>query len=70
MVPPKPDRFMAYIYTPFMKKILHITERKWETDTKYYCKSDDIWTGFKVAKRRLFCHSKMLQSSPARFKLV
>ena len=60
----------TYVNTPFMKKVLHITERKRETDIQHYCKSDDVWTGFKVAKRRLFCHSKMLQSSPARFKLV
>jgi len=57
----------AYLHTPFMKKVLHITERKWETDIQHYCKSDDVRTGFKVAKRRLFCHPKTLSSSPARF---
>jgi hypothetical protein len=44
--------------------------RKRETDIQHYCKSDDVRTGFKVTKGRLFCHPKMLQSSPARFKLV
>jgi len=61
---------MTYLHTPFMKKVLHITERKRETDIQHYCKSDDFWASFKVVKRRLFCHPKMLQSSPARFKLV
>jgi hypothetical protein len=42
---------MTYLHTPFMKKVLHITERKRETDIQHYCKSDDVWTGFKVAKR-------------------
>ena len=56
----------AYLHTPFMKKALHITERKRGSNIQHYCKSDDVWTGFKVAKRRLFCHPKMLQSSPAR----
>jgi len=52
------------------EQVLHITERKRETDIQHYCKSDDVRTGFKVTKGRLFCHPKMLQSSPARFKLV
>ena len=41
-VPPKPDRFMAYIYTPFMKKVLHITKRKWKTNIQHDCKSYDF----------------------------
>jgi hypothetical protein len=61
---------MAYIYTPFMKKVLHITERKRETNVHHYCKSDDFRAGFKVAKWRVFCHSAWLQISPARFKQV
>ena len=60
---------MTYIYTPFMKKVLHITERKRETNVHYYCKSDDFRAGFKVAKWWMFCHSAWLQISPARFKL-
>jgi hypothetical protein len=56
-VPPKPDRFMAYIYTPFMKKVLHITERKRKTNIQHDCKSDDFRAGFEVAKWRVFCHS-------------
>ena len=61
---------MAYIYTPFMKKVLHITERKRETNVHHYCKSDDLRAGFKVAKWRVFCQSAWLQISPARFKQV
>jgi hypothetical protein len=61
---------MTHLHTPFMKKVLHITERKRETDIQHYCKSDDIWMGFEIAEWRMFCHPKMLQSSPARFKLV
>jgi len=41
-----------------------------EADIQHYCKLDDFWASFKVAKWRMFCHPKMLQSSPARFKYV
>ena len=61
---------MAYIYTPFMKKVLHITERKRKSNVHHYCKSDDLRAGFKVAKWEMFCHSAWLQISPARFKQV
>ena len=61
---------MAYIYTPFMKKVLHITKRKRKSNVHHYCKSDDFRAGFKVAKWGMFCHSAWLQISPARFKQV
>ena len=61
---------MAYVDTPFMKKVLHITERKRESNVHHYCKSDDFRAGFEVAEWRMFCHSKTLQISPARFKQV
>ena len=60
----------AYIYTPFMKKVLHITKRKWKSNIQHDCKSDDFRAGFEVAEWRMFCHSKTLQISPARFKQV
>jgi hypothetical protein len=60
----------TYLHTPFMKKVLHITERKRETDIQHYCKSDDVRTGFKVAEWGLFDNPKTLQSSPARIKYV
>ena len=31
---------------------------------------ENVWIGVKLAKRRLFCLQKMLQSNPSRFKLV
>jgi hypothetical protein len=69
-VPPKPDRFMAYIYTPFMKKVLHITKRKRKSNVHHYCKTDDFRAGFEVVKWGTFRHSAWLQISPARFKQV
>jgi hypothetical protein len=30
-----------------MRKVLHITERKRETDIQHYRNSDDVWTGLK-----------------------
>ena len=66
----KTDRFMAHIYTPFMKKVLNITERKRQSNVQHDCKSDDFRTGFKVAKWRVFYHPKTLQISPAHFKPV
>jgi hypothetical protein len=61
---------MAYIYTPFMKKILYITKRKWKSNIQHDCKSNDFRAGFEVAEWGVFCHSKTLQISPARFKQV
>jgi hypothetical protein len=61
---------MVYIYTPFMKKVLHITERKRKSNVHHYCKSDHFRAGFKVAEWRIFDHPNMLQISPARFKNV
>jgi len=69
-VPPKPNRFMAYIYTPFMKKVLYITERKRKSNVQHDCKSDDFRAGFEVAEWGVFCHSAWSQISPARFKQV
>jgi hypothetical protein len=50
---------MTYLHTPFMKKVLHITEPKRETDIQHYCKSDNVWTGFKVAEWRVFWLQKI-----------
>ena len=61
---------MAYIYTPFMKKVLHITERKRKSNVQHDCKSYDFRARFEVAKWGVFCHSKTLQISPALFKQV
>ena len=61
---------MTYVNAPFMKKVLHITERKRKSNIHHYCKSDDFRAGFKVAEWRVFCHSKTLQISPACFKQV
>ena len=61
---------MTYVNPPFMKKVLHITERKRKSNVHHYCKSDDFRAGFEVAEWRVFCHSKTLQISPARFKQV
>jgi len=61
---------MAYIYTPFMKKVLHITERKWKSNIQHDCKSNDFKAGFEVAEWGMFCNSAWLQISPACFKQV
>ena len=42
------------VYTPFMKKVLNITERKRETNVHHYCKSDDLRARLEVAKWRMF----------------
>ena len=51
---------MTHIDTPFMKKALHITKKKRETNIHHYCKSDDFRAGFKVAEWGIFCHYKTL----------
>jgi hypothetical protein len=52
---------MAYIYTPFMKKVLHITKRKRKSNVHHYCKTDDFRAGFEVVKWGTFRHSAWLQ---------
>ena len=44
----------TYLHTPFMKKVIHITEGQRETDIQHYCKSDNVWTVFKVMKSTVF----------------
>jgi len=61
---------MPYVNTSFIKKVLYITKRKWETNIQHYRKLDNFRAGFKVAKWRMFCHSAWLKISPARFKQV
>ena len=46
----KPDRFMTYVNAPFMKKVLHIAERKRKSNVHHYCKSDYFRAGFEVAE--------------------
>ena len=47
---------MTYTNAPLMKKVLHITERKWKSNVHHYCKSDDFRARFKVAKWGVVCH--------------
>jgi hypothetical protein len=61
---------MTYVNAPFMKKVLHITERKLKTHIKHDCKSDDFRAGFKVAKWGMFCHPSTLQTHPDHFNQV
>ena len=61
---------MAHVDTPLMKKILYITKRKWKSNIQHECKSNDFRAGFEVAEWGVFCHSKTLQISTARFKQV
>ena len=42
------------LHTPFLKKVLHITERQREKDIQHYCKSDNVWTVFKEMKSKVF----------------
>jgi hypothetical protein len=55
-VAPKADRFMAYVDTRFVKQVLNITKRKWEPNIHHHCQKNDLRTGFKVTKCRVFCH--------------
>ena len=49
-MPPVPDRFIAYIYSTFMKQVLHISQREWKSHIKHNCKLDDLGAGFEIAK--------------------
>jgi len=59
---------MTYVNPPFMKKVLHIRERKRKSNVQHDCKSDDFKAGFEVAEWGTFCHSAWLQSHPAGLK--
>ena len=61
---------MAYIYTPFMKKVLHITERKRETNVHHYCKSDDLGALLEIFEGVLCCHSEKLGDNQWDVKFV
>ena len=56
---------MAYIYTPFMKKVLHITERKRETNVHHHRQADNLGAGFEIAEGAAFCHQETLTDRPA-----
>jgi hypothetical protein len=45
---------MANVDALFIKKVLHITERKRETNVHHYCKSGDFRAYFKIAEWRIF----------------
>ena len=49
---------MTYVNAPFMKKVLHITERKRKSNVQHDCKSDDFRAGFEVAKWKIFVIQK------------
>ena len=61
---------MAYIYTPFMKKVLHITKRKRKTNVQHDSQADDLRARFKVPEWGVFCHTERLRDHPARLNLV
>ena len=53
---------MAYIYTPFMKKVHYITKRKRKSNVQHYHQTNDLNNGFEVAEWGVFCHSTTLQN--------
>ena len=56
-MPPVPDRFIAYIYATFMKKVFHIPQRERKSHIQHNCKFDNLRAGFEVAEWKLIGHS-------------
>ena len=61
---------MAHVDTPFMKKVLYITERKRKSNVQHHSQADDLRARFKVPEWGVFCHLRILQIHPARFNRV
>jgi len=67
-IPPKPDRFVAYIDSAFVEQILYVPERPWKTDVQHHGKSNDLWRRFEVPKWIGLGHHQTLIDRPARLK--
>ena len=61
---------MAYIYTPLMKKVLHIPERQRKSDVQHHRQADNLTARFEIAKWVSFGHPARLRNHPARLKSV
>jgi hypothetical protein len=55
---------MAYIYTPFMKKVLHITELELESNIQHHSRTDDLGAYLEVTKMASFLSSHDANWSP------
>ena len=48
--PVEPGRFVADVDTPFMHKVLHISQGKWKPDVHRHSKADDLRRRFEVTE--------------------
>ena len=61
---------MADVDTSFVQEILHIAKRQRETEVQRHSETDDLGTGFEVAKMRALGHPARLGDRPSRLKPV
>ena len=49
-VPQVANRFIAYIYSRFMKQVFYIPKSDWKSHIHHDCKIDNFKTGFEVVE--------------------
>lgn len=52
----EPDRAVTDIDTAFVQQILHVAERKRETNVNHHRQADDLGAAVKVVEWVAFCH--------------
>jgi hypothetical protein len=55
-VPPKPNRFVAYVDPALVQQVLDIAERKWKSNVYHHRQPDGLGAAVKVAKEGTSCH--------------
>jgi hypothetical protein len=69
-IPPKADRFVAYVDAALVQQVLDISKRKRESDIHYHSQANDFWTTMEVLERVAFCHCKTLRNLPIRLNRI
>lgn len=69
-IPPKADRFVAYVDATLVQQVLDILKRKRETDIHHHRQANDFWATMEVLERVAFCHCKTLRNLPIRINRI
>jgi hypothetical protein len=69
-VPPKPNRFVAYVDPALVQQVLDIAERKWKSNVYHHREADGLGAAVKVLEGVCFRHQRRLRNRPARIKQI
>ena len=67
-IPPVPHRFVTDVDASLVQQVLDVSERKWKANVHHDRQANDLWAGFEVPKRAVFCHPFKLGDCPTRLK--